>query len=386
MRVAPLLGYLSASIACSLLACNVERTMEEDLAARNSALNSADGTMSAEITFPSQWQSGYCANVTVKNTSQQTTTGWRVVVGLNGTKVANTWNATFASSNGQLTASNMSWNGNLSPSASTTFGFCANGSGKPSLVSVSGSGGASSSSSSSSSASSSSSSSASSSSSSSSGTGGGGAGGADGEGGAGGTPDTCTTSEQPVCGNETGSHCGFTYQIWKDQGTGCLTNTADGFSVEWSDIFNLLGGKGLRPGSRNQIVTYEADFQPGGNSWLGVYGWTKSPLVEYHIVDSWGTWRPPGEPGRMGTVTTDGGTYDIYRTQRVNHLSIEGINTYYQFWSVRTQKRTSGTITVANHFDAWEKLGMKLGSLYEVSMLVEGYQSNGRADVSMTMR
>ncbi|MDC0681032.1 glycoside hydrolase family 11 protein [Sorangium atrum] len=215
---------------------------------------------------------------------------------------------------------------------------------------------------------------------------GGGAGGAGGEGGAGGAPDTCTTSEQPVCSNQSGDHCGFYYQLWKDQGTGCLTNTADGFSVEWSDINNLLGRKGLRPGSGNQIVTYEADFQPNGNAYLGVYGWTKSPAVEYYIIDGWGTWRPPGGSGAMGTVTSDGGVYDIYKTQRSEVLAIDGINAPYQFWSVRKQKRTSGTITVANHFDAWQKLGMNMGSLSEVSMLVEGYQSSGRADVRVTMR
>lgn len=154
----------------------------------------------------------------------------------------------------------------------------------------------------------------------------------------------------------------------------------------WSNINNLLGRKGLRPGSANQIVTYDANYQPNGNSHLCVYGWTKNPLVEYYIVDSWGSWRPPGGSGHMGTVDSDGGTYDIYRTQRVNQPSIEGTQTFYQYWSSRTEKRASGTITVANHFDAWQSYGMNMGSLYEVSMCVEGYQSSGTADVSVSMR
>jgi endo-1,4-beta-xylanase len=202
----------------------------------------------------------------------------------------------------------------------------------------------------------------------------------------GGVASTCTQADVNSCSNQTGSHCGYTYEYWKDQGTGCLTNTRTGFKVEWSNINNLLGRKGLRPGSKTQVVSYSADYQPNGNSYLCVYGWTKSPLVEYYIVDSWGSWRPPGGEGHMGTVNSDDGTYDIYRTQRVNQPSIEGTTTFYQYWSVRTQKRSSGTITVANHFNMWQQLGLNMGNLYEVSMTVEGYQSSGTATVDFSMR
>lgn len=88
----------------------------------------------------------------------------------------------------------------------------------------------------------------------------------------------------------------------------------------------------------------------------------------------------------MGTITSDGGTYDLYRTQRVNQPSIQGPATFYQYWSVRTAKRTSGTVTVANHFNAWQSKGWTVGSMYEVSLTVEGYQSSGTANVtSMSM-
>ncbi|WP_437744442.1 glycoside hydrolase family 11 protein [Sorangium sp. So ce1504] len=200
-----------------------------------------------------------------------------------------------------------------------------------------------------------------------------------------GTPTRCTEADLEVCSDRTGTHCGLTFEYWKDRGDGCLLNTADGFSVNWSNINNLLGRKGVRPGGKNNVVTYEADYRPNGNSYLGVYGWTRSPLIEYYIIDSWGNWRPPGGEGHVGTVSSDGGTYDIYKTQRVNQPSIDGTATFYQFWSVRQQKRTSGTITVGNHFDAWGKQGLTLGTFYEVSLVVEGYQSSGSADVKVSI-
>ncbi len=196
----------------------------------------------------------------------------------------------------------------------------------------------------------------------------------------------CSEGDQQVCDNNIGTHCGYTYEYWKDQGTGCLTNTADGFSVEWNNINNLLGRKGIRPGSANHVVTYNANYNPNGNSYLCVYGWSQGPLAEYYIVDSWGSWRPPGGEGFVGTVDSDGGTYDIYKTTRVNQPSIEGNATFDQYWSVRQSKRESGTITVKNHFDAWASHGMNMGSVYEVSMTVEGYQSSGSADVSLSIQ
>lgn len=188
--------------------------------------------------------------------------------------------------------------------------------------------------------------------------------------------------------NETGTHGGYDYEYWKDTGNGSMTLKDGGaFSCQWSNINNALFRKGKKfneTQTHQQIgnisVTYGCDYQPNGNSYLCVYGWTSDPLVEYYIVDSWGSWRPPGATSK-GTITVDGGTYDIYETTRVNQPSIKGTATFQQYWSVRTSKRTSGTISVSEHFKAWENRGMRLGKMYEVALTVEGYQSSGSANV-----
>jgi len=201
-------------------------------------------------------------------------------------------------------------------------------------------------------------------------------------------PQTLVKAAETLYNNATGRQDGYDYELWKDNGTTSMTlNSGGTFSCQWSNINNALFRKGIKFDSTktyqqlgNISVDYGCDYQPNGNSYLCVYGWTKSPLVEYYIVDSWGTWRPPGAQSK-GTITVDGGTYDVYETTRTNQSSIEGNTTFQQYWSVRTSKRTSGKISVSDHFKAWESKGMRMGKMYEAALTVEGYQSSGSANV-----
>ncbi|MCC6136706.1 MAG: cellulase family glycosylhydrolase [Gammaproteobacteria bacterium] len=77
----------------------------------------------AKLTISSDWGVGYCADATVVNTT--TATGkWNTSFTVQG-RINNLWNAVYAQSGDQVTASGAGWNDILAPGATARFGFCA---------------------------------------------------------------------------------------------------------------------------------------------------------------------------------------------------------------------------------------------------------------------
>lgn len=199
---------------------------------------------------------------------------------------------------------------------------------------------------------------------------------------------------------ELGNKDGYDYELWNQwgQGNASMQVGNDGaFSCSWSGIENCLfrTGKKLEKTKKyseynGMYIDYDVEYEPKGNSYMCVYGWTENPTVEYYIVEAWGSWRPPGETNSLGTVEANGNKYDIYKTVRTNQPSIHGTETFEQYWSVRqdnpaqnnVKKEITGRISVSKHFEAWEKAGLNMnGTMYEVALNIEGYQSNGSANV-----
>lgn len=204
-------------------------------------------------------------------------------------------------------------------------------------------------------------------------------------------------------GQEIGNEGGYSYELWQDRNGGGLSTMTLGdgatFDCQWNcagQFGNFLARRGMRfdctqtyKDIGNIAFDYSVDYNPGsqGSSYLCVYGWTRDPLVEYYIVDNWKNWRPPtgagpGQGDPIATVEIDGGLYDIYKSERVNKPSIDGDQTFWQYWSVRQEPRSSGVINVAKHFETWESYGLKMGKFYEAALNIEGYESTGSARVT----
>lgn len=199
-------------------------------------------------------------------------------------------------------------------------------------------------------------------------------------------PSEATTA-QTITTNQTGTNNGYYYSFWNQGGGGTVSMTLGpkgSYSTTWTNVTNFTAGKGWATGSPNRVIQFKGNFDGGSNGYLAVYGWTRNTLIEYYIVENYGDWTPPGGVSK-GSFTSDGGTYNIYETTRTQQPSIDGTQTFQQYWSVRTTKRSSGTVTFANHVAAWKSKGMILGSSWDYQIMEsEGYQSSGSSSITVS--
>jgi hypothetical protein len=199
------------------------------------------------------------------------------------------------------------------------------------------------------------------------------------------------TGGKQYCMNSTGNvGNGYSYQLWSSgQGSGCMTVFgADAtFKANWSGVQDFLARVGLGWDSSktyDQLGTISSDFAftrmiTGGLTYIGIYGWSVNPLVEYYIMEDWVGSRPTGGGSKVGTFTVQGeGTYDVYQHTQMNQPSITGSNaTFPQFFSVRQTARQCGHTTISEHFKQWSNMGLKLGKMEEARILVEAINNSG---------
>lgn len=86
----------------------------------------SQGGLSVSVKTQSNWDTGYCRDVTFKNVGTTALTNWSAKFALAPT-ITSKWSAIFTSSNGVTTVTPESWNKTLAAGASTTAGFCVEG-------------------------------------------------------------------------------------------------------------------------------------------------------------------------------------------------------------------------------------------------------------------
>jgi hypothetical protein len=102
--------------------------------------HAAGPVLTAEVVQTSVWNTGYGADVVLRNSGDTAATSWTVEFDLPaGTTVTNSWNAVRTTSGDHHTFTSLTWNGRVAPGATVSFGFNAANGGLPANCTVNGS-------------------------------------------------------------------------------------------------------------------------------------------------------------------------------------------------------------------------------------------------------
>lgn len=196
--------------------------------------------------------------------------------------------------------------------------------------------------------------------------------------------------------NQAGEAAGLDWTIWNNDSShpGSITvYDVPAFGASWNNSGDFLARLGLQwdaSKTYDQYGTITAQFAAkktgsgGQYSYVGAYGWSVDPCVEFYVIDDSYNQMPvnPGNTTNKGMVDIDGGTYIMYtrNTQGSGGSKCPGVNDWVQYYSVRTTARDCGVISLTEHFDAWAALGMPLGKMDQAQILIEVGGGQGSID------
>ncbi|OBT94629.1 hypothetical protein VE01_07926 [Pseudogymnoascus verrucosus] len=194
--------------------------------------------------------------------------------------------------------------------------------------------------------------------------------------GPGGAPAALAKRNSP---NSSGTNNGYYYQFWDDgtSGTTTYTNGAAGaYSVTWSNVGDFTAGKGWSQ-AQPRTINFSGTINCGGNFYLAVYTW--SGQGENYILEDYGNYNPCSDGTSKGSLYSDGSEYQVCLVDRGNN--------YLQNWSVRQNKRSSGTVTTANHYNYYQSQGMTHNPLSSAAYQIvstEAFGSSGSASITVS--
>jgi endo-1,4-beta-xylanase len=173
--------------------------------------------------------------------------------------------------------------------------------------------------------------------------------------------------------NSTGTNQGFYWSLYQAGGSASIAfgSSAGNFSINYSNVNDVVGGEGWNPGSARNIG-YNVGALSGSYNFVGVYGWTTSPLIEYYVCELGSVVAGT----QVNTVSSDGHTYTFYRHQQVNQPSIIGTATFWQYldnWG-GSSTGSNHSINMANHINNWRSNGAEGFGSYDYQILaLEAY-------------
>jgi endo-1,4-beta-xylanase len=139
---------------------------------------------------------------------------------------------------------------------------------------------------------------------------------------------------------------------------------AGNFQINYSNVGDVVGGKGWKPGAA-RTINYNVGSLTGNYDFVGVYGWTQNPLVEYYVVEKglvpWDYAENGGPRGvKINTISADGHTYTFSKHRRINGANITGVNgdfwQYIDNWGGQTFNGNK-SINMSAHINNWRSKG-----------------------------
>ncbi len=176
----------------------------------------------------------------------------------------------------------------------------------------------------------------------------------------------------------TGTDHGYWWQNYWSGGSSTISfpsaNTYPGnYQDTYSNVGDVVAGKGWNPGAVRK-VGYNAGQISGAFNNFSVYGWTTSPLIEYYVCEKGSV---TYNATYIGSLSSDGHTYGVYKHQQVNQPSIQGTATFWQYLSNWGGYSVggSGNVTLANHFNYWNSHIGQMGALNLQILAIEAYNN-----------
>lgn len=167
--------------------------------------------------------------------------------------------------------------------------------------------------------------------------------------------------------NDQGTYNGWFWSLYREGGSGSLTHGSGGnFAISYSNCRDVVGGKGWNPGAA-RTINYNVGSLTGAFDFVGVYGWTRSPLIEYYVSEFGSI---PGST-QVNTITIDGRSYRFIKNQRVNAPSIIGTATFWQYidnWG-GSSRGTNRSINMSAHINNWRSRGGQGFGSYDYQIL-----------------